>query len=236
LINSANPFNGKSISMNLQTRVTNAIIEQGILPLYFHADPAVSLEVLRALYRAGIKVVEYTNRGPEALSNFSRLVEHRDREMPGMLLGAGTIKSLQDAKHYHDAKADFLVSPGLVPEVAVYAAEQALFYAPGCLTPSEIIQAENLGMRFIKLFPGNVLGPSYVRSIKELFPNLYFMPTGGVEASEESIGNWFQAGVCAVGMGSKLISHALMDQHDYATIEGNTRNLIELIRQIKLKK
>lgn len=161
------------------------------------------------------------------------MVAVRNQEMPDMLLGIGTIKTLQQAKDYVGAGADFMVSPGFVPEVAAYAISNDVFYAPGCMTPSEIIAAENAGVKFIKLFPGNMLGPEFLSSIKEIFPKLLFMPTGGVDTTKESIEAWYKAGVCAVGMGSKLISKKLMEAKDYASIELATREVLALIQSVK---
>ena len=219
--------------MNTAKKITDAIIAQGMLPLYFNADETVSIDVLRAIYKAGVKAVEYTNRGEAALKNFTKMVEIRNAEMPGILLGVGTIKNLQQANDYMAAGADFLVSPGFVKEVADYAVSKDIFYAPGCMTPSEIIAAENAGIKFIKLFPGNMLGPSFLSGIKDIFPKLLFMPTGGVDTTKENIVGWFKAGVCAVGMGSKLISKKLMEAKDYATIEKMTKEVLELISTIK---
>ncbi len=215
------------------SQTTAAIIEQGMLPLYFNADETVSVEVLKAIYKAGVKAVEYTNRGEAALKNFKKLIEVRNAEMPGLLLGIGTVKDLKTAESYIAAGADFLVSPGFVKEVADYANSKDVFYAPGCMTPSEIIAAENSGIKFIKLFPGNMLGPEYLSSIKDIFPKLLFMPTGGVDTTAENISGWFKAGVCAVGMGSKLISKKLMEQKDYATIESETKKVFETINKVK---
>jgi 2-dehydro-3-deoxyphosphogluconate aldolase / (4S)-4-hydroxy-2-oxoglutarate aldolase len=212
---------------------TEIIIQQGMLPLYFNTDETISIEVLRAIYRAGIKAVEYTNRGEAAFNNFGKLIGIRNSEMKDLLLGIGTVKNLETAKKYSGAGADFLVSPGFVPEVAAYAREKNIFYAPGCMTPSEIIAAENSGIQFIKLFPGNLLGPGFVSSIKDVFPSLYFMPTGGVDTSSENIAGWFKAGVCAVGMGSKLISKNLMEQKDYAAIEALTKYVFGIINQVR---
>ena len=214
-------------------QISAAIIEQGILPLYFNPDETVSVEVLRAIYRAGIKAVEYTNRGEAALSNFKKMVEVRNAEMPDLLIGVGTIKNLQDTSDYMGAGADFLVSPGFVKEVADHAVMYDIFYAPGCMTPSEIIAAENAGVKFIKLFPGNILGTEFLSSIKDIFPKLLFMPTGGVDTTRESIESWFKAGVCAVGMGSKLISKKLMEQKDYTAIEVSSREVLALVQTIK---
>ncbi|MEK7224732.1 MAG: bifunctional 4-hydroxy-2-oxoglutarate aldolase/2-dehydro-3-deoxy-phosphogluconate aldolase [Bacteroidota bacterium] len=219
--------------MSKTQQITDAIIQQGILPLYFNPDETVSIEVLRAIYRAGIKAVEYTNRGDEALNNFVKMTAVRNAEMPDLLLGVGTIKNLKDAKNYMAAGADFLVSPGFVKEVAEYAVSKDIFYAPGCMTPSEIIAAENAGIKFIKLFPGNMLGTEFLTTIKDIFPKLLFMPTGGVDTTKENIEGWFKAGVCAVGMGSKLISKKLMEAKGYATIETETKKVLELIASIK---
>ena len=219
--------------MSKLKQIADAIITQGMLPLYFNPDETVSVDILKAMYRAGIKAVEYTNRGEAALANFKKMVEARNTEMPGMLLGVGTIKNLQTAKDYMAAGADFLVSPGFVKEVADYAVANDIFYAPGCMTPSEIITAENSGITFIKLFPGNMLGPEFLSGIKDIFPKLLFMPTGGVDTTKENIEGWFKAGVCAVGMGSKLISKKLMEAKDYAIIEKITKEVLALIGTMK---
>jgi len=219
--------------MNNSKQVTDSIIAQGMLPLYFNADEEVSVEVLKAIYRAGVKAVEYTNRGEAALRNFKKLIEIRNAEMRGLLLGVGTVKNLQTAQDYIAVGADFLVSPGFVKEVADYAVINDIFYAPGCMTPAEIIAAENSGIKFIKLFPGNMLGPEFLSGIKDIFPQLLFMPTGGVDTTKENIEGWYKAGVCAVGMGSKLISKKLMEQKDYSTIEKDTKTVLALLQSIK---
>ena len=217
---------------NIQ-KVTDAIVAQGMLPLYFNADENVTLEVLRAIYKAGIKAVEYTSRGETALSNFTKMVEVRNAEMPDLLLGIGTIKNLQQAEDYLKVGADFFISPGFVPEVAAFLIPKDILYSPGCMTPTEIIAAENAGVKFIKLFPGNMLGPDFLSGIKDIFPNLRFMPTGGVDTTAENIGGWFKAGVSAVGMGSKLISKQLMADNDYATIESETKAVLRILYSIK---
>jgi len=156
--------------MSQTKKIADAIIAQGILPLYFNASEEVSLDTLKAIYRAGIKAVEYTNRGEAALSNFKKMVALRNAEMPELLLGVGTIKNMQHATDYLAAGADFLVSPGFVPDVAAHCVVNDIFYAPGCMTPTEIIAAENAGITFIKLFPGNMLGPEFLSGIKNNFP------------------------------------------------------------------
>ena len=219
--------------MSKSKQIADAIIQQGMLPLYFNADETVSVDVLKAMYRAGVKAIEYTNRGDAALANFKKMIAVRNAEMPGMLMGVGTVKNLQTAKDYLAASADFLVSPGFVKEVADYAVSNDIFYAPGCMTPGEIIAAENAGIKFIKLFPGNMLGPEFLSGIKDIFPKLLFMPTGGVDTTKENIEGWFKAGVCAVGMGSKLISKKLMEAKDYTTIESATKDVLAIIASVK---
>jgi 2-dehydro-3-deoxyphosphogluconate aldolase/(4S)-4-hydroxy-2-oxoglutarate aldolase len=214
-------------------QVSDAIVAQGMLPLYFNADQEVTIEILRALYRAGIKAIEYTSRGEAALSNFTKMVEIRNAEMPDLLLGIGTIKNLQQAQEYDAVGADFFISPGFVPEVASFLLSKGVLYSPGCMTPTEIIAAENAGVKFIKLFPGNMLGPDFLNGIKDIFPKLLFMPTGGVDTTRANIEGWFKAGVSAVGMGSKLISKQLMADRDYATIESETKAVLSLIQSIK---
>jgi 2-dehydro-3-deoxyphosphogluconate aldolase/(4S)-4-hydroxy-2-oxoglutarate aldolase len=213
--------------------VSEAIITQGILPLYFNQDEEVSVEILKSIYSAGIKAVEYTNRGEAALSNFKKLIEVRDNEMPGLLIGIGTVKNLEQSLDFLNIGADFLVSPGFVKEIADYAVKNDIFYAPGCMTPTDIIAAENVGVRFIKLFPGNILGVEFMSTIKDVFPKLKFMPTGGVDTTKESIESWFNAGVSAVGMGSKLISKKAMELKDYHAIKNDTKTVLELIQALK---
>jgi 2-dehydro-3-deoxyphosphogluconate aldolase/(4S)-4-hydroxy-2-oxoglutarate aldolase len=219
--------------MNTIQNSIDVIVKQGVLPLYFNTDENKSVEILKVLYKAGIKAVEYTNRGPEAVSNFRKMVEVRDAELPGMLLGIGTIKNIEQAEEFYKIGADFFISPGFVAEVSDFLRSKEVLYAPGCMTPTEIITAENAGVRLIKLFPGNILGPDFLSGIKDIFPNLIFMPTGGVDTTLQSIQSWFSAGVSAVGMGSKLISKKLMDYDAYDTIEKETLRVLDLIETVR---
>jgi 2-dehydro-3-deoxyphosphogluconate aldolase/(4S)-4-hydroxy-2-oxoglutarate aldolase len=215
--------------MDKKETILKLIPEQGILPLYFNKDVEVSVNILHALYAAGIKTIEYTNRGEAALKNFASLREVCDKELGGMYLGIGTIKNAKDAQSFIDAGADYIISPGLVDEVVEVSDKNKVLWVPGCMTPSEIIKAENLGAKVIKLFPGNVLGPSFLSAVKAVFPNLLFMPTGGVELTKESIGGWFKAGVCAVGMGSQLISASVMEGKKYAELTESTKQAIAIV-------
>ena len=220
--------------MGKKEEILKRIPEQGILPLYFYQDAEVSIKVLKALYSGGIRMVEYTNRGEAAFQNFKKMREVCDKELKEMYLGIGTIKNALMAQTFIDAGADFIICPGLVEEVAEVADKNNMLWIPGCMTPSEIIRAENLGAKMIKLFPGDLLGPAFMSSIKALFPGLLFMPTGGVSLDKENLSGWFKAGVCAVGMGSKLISKQLLEEKNYAKIEDlakEARQTVEAIRK-----
>ena len=219
--------------MDKKTELLALIPQQGILPLYFNKDTEVSVEILKALYKAGIRTVEYTNRGEAALKNFAKMKTVCDSELKGMYLGVGTIKNRASAQAFIDAGADYIISPGLVEDAAHLANELNILWVPGCMTPTEIIKAEQLGAKVIKLFPGNILGPGFLSAIKELFPNLLFMPTGGVDLDKENLSGWFKAGVCAVGMGSKLISKTLMEAKDYTKMEELTKEVMNTIQSVR---
>jgi len=228
-----NIFPRKFKKMSKKEEVLKVIPEQGILPLYFNKDAQVSIDLLKALYSAGIRAVEYTNRGEAALENFKKMREVIDAEMPGMYLGVGTIKDAASAQAFIDAGADYIISPGLVDDVAEVSDKNGMLWVPGCMTPTEIIKAEKMGAKFVKLFPGNILGPSFLSGIKELFPNLLFMPTGGVDLGRDNIQGWFKAGVCAVGMGSKLVTKDIMENKKYDELVTLTKEVMETIKSVR---
>lgn len=218
--------------MDKRNQSIQALLEQKLLPLYYHERPDISVSVLNALYSAGIRIVEYTNRGEKALDNFKVLRKAVDKNMHDLQLGIGTIKTKKQAKKFIEAGADFIVCPSMNPEVATVVHKEGLLWIPGCLTATEIANAEEAGAAVVKIFPGNILGASYISAIKEIFPDLKFMPTGGVEAEEANLKNWFDAGVAAVGMGSKLISKEIMLQQDYTGLEAATAKTLQLIQTI----
>ena len=215
---------------------TAAIQNQGMLPLFYFEDPQVSLEIVRTLYKAGVRVFEYTNRGDAALANFKFLKEALKNEMQDLFLGIGTIKNTDELNNFLNAGADFIVCP--VIDVAIgnltHAADK--LWIPGCMTPTEINTAHQLGAGIIKLFPANILGPEYLSSIRELFKDQLFVPTGGVEIEEKNIESWFRAGVCAVGMGSKLISKKILEDKAYDDLFSITTKAFELINKVKRSK
>lgn len=219
--------------MEYQEQIIEAVKQQGVLPLFYHADPEVCLNITDTLYEAGIRVIEFTNRGPQALANFQLLVKTRDEKWPGLLLAVGTIRSAEQAVKFIDAGADFLISPVFDADVCDVAYLHKKLWIPGCMTPTEVHVAENAGCKFVKLFPGNALGPDFVSAIRELFPEMLFMPTGGVDVSRENIGSWLDAGVCAVGLGSKLISKKRIADKDYAGIGQATKEALAIIQSLK---
>lgn len=217
--------------MGKKEEALRLLLHQKVLPLYYHESEEVSIEILKALYAGGIRMVEYTHRGENALNNF-RSLKMVVKKMPDMLLGIGTIKSKQQAKQYIQVGADFIVCPSIDEEVGKVMKEAGLLWIPGCMTPTEIAKAENAGATIVKIFPGNILGIAFLNTVKELFPNLLFMPTGGVDLDKENIASWFKAGVCAVGMGSKLISKQLLEQKDYAKIKELTMQALSIIKSV----
>jgi 2-dehydro-3-deoxyphosphogluconate aldolase/(4S)-4-hydroxy-2-oxoglutarate aldolase len=219
--------------MKTKAATIQAITEQGLLPLFYSADAELSLAIMRTLYAAGIRVVEYTNRGAAALAIFHFIKQAIQTEMPDLFLGIGTIKNAGEAKAFIAAGADFVVCPVVDPAVGALVHEAGLLWIPGCFTPTEINTAHQLDAGIIKLFPADQLGPAYVSAIKDIFPGQLFIPTGGVELEESNLKAWFAAGVCAVGMGSKLISANILAAADHDTLTKQTRTTLALLTKIR---
>jgi 2-dehydro-3-deoxyphosphogluconate aldolase / (4S)-4-hydroxy-2-oxoglutarate aldolase len=195
--------------------VLTQIYQTPVIPVYYNDDAAECVAVMEACYAGGIRVFEFTDRGPEALRNFKILKEVAASKYPDLKLGIGTIKDRDRAKEFIAAGAGFVVCPIMDQSIANTVHQHDLLWIPGCMTPTEIAQAEKAGAALVKLFPGNVLGPGFANSIKDLFPNLSFMPTGGVDPNQEGIQKWFAAGVKAVGLGSKLFERDVEADEEY---------------------
>ena len=221
--------------MNKKQEVLSLLKEQGLLPLFYNHSAEISGKVLRALYKGGVRLLEYTNRGEHALKNFIILRKIADAEFKDMQLGVGTVKSVDDAGKFIDAGADFVVCPVVNPEVAVVTHKNGLLWMPGCFTNTEIYTAEVAGASLMKIFPGNLAGPSYISALKEIFTNLDFMPSGGVEPTKGNIDGWFRSGVYAVGMGSKLISKTVMEQQNYEQLTIAAANALALIKECRMQ-
>jgi 2-dehydro-3-deoxyphosphogluconate aldolase/(4S)-4-hydroxy-2-oxoglutarate aldolase len=208
-------------------KVSQHILSSKLIPLFYENDVVVVTEVVKALYAGGIRTIEFTHRGVNALENFKALVALKN-EMPDLYLGIGTIKNEDDAKKYIDAGADFLISPVFDTSVADIAYLHKVLWIPGCMTPTEIHHAQVAGCNIIKLFPGNVLGPGFIEAIKPLFNDVHFLVTGGVDATEQSILSWLNAGAAGVGLGSKLITKSLLANKQYGELTEISKQLLSI--------
>lgn len=222
--------------MNDKKIILQTILGQGILPLFYWESPSVCLKVVQTLYRAGVRAVEYTNRGTAALDNFDMLKKTLAAETPDLYLGIGTVKSATEAEAFVRAGADFIVAPIVNPEVAAVADSAGLLWIPGCMTPTEIYRAQQLKAEIVKIFPANILGPEFLSSIRELFQDQLFIPTGGVEIDEDNIRSWVSAGVCAVGLGSRLIGREILRTENYDQLYDKTLEALKMARKILQEK
>lgn len=208
-------------------KVSQHILSSKLIPLFYENDVVVVVEVVKALYAGGIRTIEFTHRGVNALENFKALVALKN-EMPDLYLGIGTIKNEEDAKNYIDAGADFLISPVFDASVADIAYLHKVLWIPGCMTPTEIHNAQVAGCNIVKLFPGNVLGPGFIEAIKPLFRGVHFLVTGGVDATEQSIMSWLNAGAAGVGLGSKLITKQVLANKQYEVLTKTAQDLLSI--------
>lgn len=216
--------------MKTETNPLNVIQDYPVIPVYYNEDAQTCIEVLKASYAGGIRVFEFTNRGGNAPQNFKALLAYRDEHFTDMQLGIGTIKTVEQAEAYIELGADFIVSPIVKADLAKICAVNHILWIPGCMTPTEINLAEELGAPLVKLFPGDTLGIGFLKAIKPLFPNLKFMPTGGVDVNKENIDSWLNAGVTALGFGSKLFQQPA-DASDYNWLTERCQLLIKLVNR-----
>lgn len=216
--------------------VYNAILEQGLVLVFYNRDFETAKNIIKAVANGGGKIIEFTNRGDFAYKVFSKLVRHFEKLEPQLIFGVGSVFEPYTASLYINNGANFIVGPVLNPEIAKICNRRRIPYSPGCATPSEISQAEELGCEIIKIFPGGLLGgPDFVRSILAPSPWTKIMPTGGVDITEEIIEAWFNSGIVAVGIGSKLITKELINNKDWSRISKNIENTLKLIEELKKK-
>jgi 2-dehydro-3-deoxyphosphogluconate aldolase / (4S)-4-hydroxy-2-oxoglutarate aldolase len=213
-----------------QKDIIQIIKQDRLLPLFYHDDSSICIRVVRALYDGGVRCVEFTNRGKNALANFSELVKERNASMPGLLLAIGTIKTEKEAEAFISEGADFLISPVFDTSVASFINANDILWIPGCMSPTEIHTAQQAGCQLVKLFPGNVLGKGFVEAIQPLFSGIDYIVTGGVEANKENIMGWLNAGAAAVGLGSKLITKEVLVNNKLEELTADTRKLLAEIR------
>jgi 2-dehydro-3-deoxyphosphogluconate aldolase / (4S)-4-hydroxy-2-oxoglutarate aldolase len=202
------------------------ILSTRLLPLFNYADEEVCRELLKACYAAGIRAFELTNRDDSALEVFKRLVPFVDEELPELTLGAGTILNGEIAQQFIDAGADYIIAPTLDPDTAQVCVNNQIPWIPGCFSPSEIHTAYKLGAEVIKLFPAGTLGPEYVRHILAPLPFVRAIVTGAVKLDDNSVRNWLQSGVFALGVGSQMFSKEIIAAKDYELLEEKLRLLV----------
>ncbi|MEL6253713.1 MAG: bifunctional 4-hydroxy-2-oxoglutarate aldolase/2-dehydro-3-deoxy-phosphogluconate aldolase [Bacteroidota bacterium] len=206
---------------------------QGMVPLFYHPDIDLGKGILKACYLGGARILEFTNRGDFAHEVFAALNKYAQIELPEMILGVGSVNDAGTAALYMQLGANFMVSASLREDIAKVCNRRKVPYMPGCGSLTEIGRAEELGCDIVKLFPGSVYGPGFVKAIKGPQPWTQIMPTGGVSPSRENLSAWFEAGVTCVGMGSKLISKEILANRDFALLEKNTNNALTLIQEIR---
>jgi 2-dehydro-3-deoxyphosphogluconate aldolase/(4S)-4-hydroxy-2-oxoglutarate aldolase len=176
-----------------------------LIPVFYHAEAPFARRVLQACYEGGVRLFEFTNRGPDAFSIFADLQRFVEAEYPDLLLGAGTIYTVEEAQQFIEAGADYIVQPVISAEVAQLCQRLDLAWLPGVFTPNEIYQAEQLGAAFAKLFPASLLGPEYLKAVRGPLPGVRFMATGGIQPTPEAVAAWRQAGATCVGVDSRLL-------------------------------
>lgn len=216
--------------------VLNKMIDLGLVPVFYNADVEVAKKIVAACAAGGANLVEFTNRGDFAPQVFLELAQHFAQADPSIILGVGSVIDAPTAALYIAYGANFVVGPSLNPEIARLCNRRKIPYSPGCGSASEIAQAEELGVEIVKIFPGSsVGGPGFVKSILGPSPWTRIMPTGGVDATEESIDGWFAAGVACVGMGSKLITKDLVAAGDFDAISKKVAQVLAWIRETRKK-
>ena len=213
--------------------VANVMKETGMVPLFYHPDIEVGKKTLRACYNGGARLIEFTSRGDFAFEIFGELNKFALKELPGMIMGVGSITDAGAASLYMQLGANFVVTPSLREDIAKVCNRRKVLWSPGCGSLTEINAAEELGCEIVKLFPGDLYGPNFVKAIRGPQPWTNVMPTGGVTPKEDNLRAWFDAGVTCVGMGSQLISKEVLAKEDYPGLEKTVRETLVLIKKLK---
>lgn len=213
-------------------KVLQSLTEGRLIPLFYHPDAGIAFEIAAACYRGGARVIEFTNRGPFAHEVFASLRKQLWKELPGMLLGVGSVQDAGTAALYIQMGADFVVTPLLRTDVISTCNRRKVAVIPGVSTSSEIGIAEETGCELVKITPGDVLGPAFLKAHLAPCPWTRAMISGGVTPDEESLKAWFQAGATCVGMGSKLITSDIIERCDWTALEQSVRRTMGLINLI----
>ncbi len=216
--------------------VLSAIIDQGVIPVFYHPDLDVCKNVIQACANGGAKCVEFTNRGDFAWQVFMELNQHFRKVDASVIMGVGSVIDAPTAALYIANGANFVVSPLLNPEMVRLCNRHGIPSSPGCGSVSEVSEAQELGCEIVKVFPGSsVGGPEFVSAIRGPMPWTKLMPTGGVDPTEDSLTKWFKAGIAAAGIGSKLITKDLLAAKDYKGIEKRVADTLALVKKIRGK-
>ena len=213
--------------------VASAMKETGMVPLFFSSDLELSKKVLKACYDGGARLMEFTARGDFAHEVFGELTKYAITNLPGMIMGVGSVTDGAAASLYMQLGANFIVTPVLREDIAVVCNRRKVLWSPGCGSLTEISRAEELGCEIVKLFPGSTYGPGFVKAIKGPQPWTSIMPTGGVNTSEDNLSGWFDAGVTCVGMGSQLISKEVLASKNFESLEQTVAKTLALIQKLK---
>lgn len=213
--------------------VAQKMKEQGMVPLFYHPDVELGKEVLRACYAGGGRLLEFTNRGDYAHEVFGKLNKFCEQELPEMIMGVGSVTDAGSASLYMQLGSNFVVTPVLREDIAIVCNRKKVLWSPGCGSLTEIAKAEELGCEIVKLFPGGIYGPSFVKAVKAPQPWTSIMPTGGVAPTRENLTGWFDAGVTCVGMGSKMISKDILSNKDFTKLESRVRDALVLISELR---
>ena len=213
--------------------VAQKMKEQGMVPLFYHADIEVAKRLLQSIYNGGARLLEFTNRGDYAHEVFEKLYKYAANEMPDLMMGVGSVTDGGTASLYLQLGANFVVTPVFREDIAIVCNRKKVLWSPGCGTLTEICTAEELGCEIVKLFPGSTYGPGFIKAIKGPQPWTNIMPTGGVSTDPENLKAWFAAGAYCVGMGSKLMVKDEAGMFDFEKIETHTKNTLALIKQIR---
>ena len=216
--------------------VVEETLRVGLVPVFYTGDIEVALGVVKACVEGGARLIEFTNRGDRAIHVFDELSKRLEKELPEAILGAGTVIDSPTAALYINSGANFIVGPSLSPEVARLCNRRKILYVPGCQTPTEISEAEELGAEIVKLFPASALGPNYIKDLRGPSPQTLLMPSGGISQNEEDVSKWVKAGAVAVNMGSALIRKDMMTEKKYGEIKESVEHCIGWINKAKAAK
>lgn len=214
--------------------VATTMKETGMIPLFFSNDIALSKNVLKACYDGGARLMEFTARGDFAHEVFGELTKYAIKELPGMIMGVGSVTDASAASLYMALGANFVVTPVLREDIAFVCNRRKVLWSPGCGSLSEIARAEELGCEIVKLFPGDIYGPNFIKGIKGPQPWTSIMPTGGVSPTKENLESWFNAGATCVGMGSRLISSEILKNKNFTKLTLEVKKVLQIIKEVRM--